>query len=381
MENNNIETNIPKQLKEVMIKESIKKQPFSTLKECLRCYTKAKLTNIAKLHGIHLKQSQRKDEMIGIVEGTLIENISKDSFNMTSLERELLACLSSQDQIEENRLEEIKILKSLGYVYLFYYKKKFYTILPGELSDKFLESYHKKDENTIEENDEMYTYIKALVQLYGVYEVNQLIVVWNRYHREKLNKKKVYEYLDREIDEQKDFYWNFPYIISSYFKEEKEYERFLSAAHNREYYIPTEKEISYFAENQIDQENIYSKLVEEYLRKKARLKEDVLEGIMGSLTFSCIIDKPFQSVFQEIKKAGHIFRDAKEVNDFTQRCVDFNTHTRKWSLKGHKPVELIEKERLNPIPTRAPLIKRKKIGRNDPCPCGSGKKYKKCCGK
>ena len=23
----------------------------------------------------------------------------------------------------------------------------------------------------------------------------------------------------------------------------------------------------------------------------------------------------------------------------------------------------------------------KKVGRNDPCPCGSGKKYKKCCGK
>ncbi|WDV46137.1 preprotein translocase subunit SecA [Clostridiaceae bacterium M8S5] len=27
------------------------------------------------------------------------------------------------------------------------------------------------------------------------------------------------------------------------------------------------------------------------------------------------------------------------------------------------------------------VIKGKKIGRNDPCPCGSGKKYKKCCGK
>ena len=23
----------------------------------------------------------------------------------------------------------------------------------------------------------------------------------------------------------------------------------------------------------------------------------------------------------------------------------------------------------------------KKVGRNDPCPCGSGKKYKQCCGK
>ena len=27
------------------------------------------------------------------------------------------------------------------------------------------------------------------------------------------------------------------------------------------------------------------------------------------------------------------------------------------------------------------VIKGKKIGRNDPCPCGSGKKYKYCCGK
>ena len=26
------------------------------------------------------------------------------------------------------------------------------------------------------------------------------------------------------------------------------------------------------------------------------------------------------------------------------------------------------------------IVKGKKIGRNDPCPCGSGKKYKQCCG-
>ena len=26
------------------------------------------------------------------------------------------------------------------------------------------------------------------------------------------------------------------------------------------------------------------------------------------------------------------------------------------------------------------VVKGEKIGRNDPCPCGSGKKYKKCCG-
>ena len=30
---------------------------------------------------------------------------------------------------------------------------------------------------------------------------------------------------------------------------------------------------------------------------------------------------------------------------------------------------------------RAKTIDGKKIGRNDPCPCGSGKKYKNCCGR
>ncbi len=32
-------------------------------------------------------------------------------------------------------------------------------------------------------------------------------------------------------------------------------------------------------------------------------------------------------------------------------------------------------------PARPALQPQKKIGRNDPCPCGSGKKYKHCCGK
>ena len=40
---------------------------------------------------------------------------------------------------------------------------------------------------------------------------------------------------------------------------------------------------------------------------------------------------------------------------------------------AHEDIEMPEKGR--------PLVREEpKIGRNDPCPCGSGKKYKKCCG-
>ena len=39
--------------------------------------------------------------------------------------------------------------------------------------------------------------------------------------------------------------------------------------------------------------------------------------------------------------------------------------------------EFIEEEKPS-VPASPP--KTKKVGRNDPCPCGSGKKFKKCCG-
>ena len=43
-----------------------------------------------------------------------------------------------------------------------------------------------------------------------------------------------------------------------------------------------------------------------------------------------------------------------------------------------KPEDIADLEQLmNPV---QPLVAEKKVGRNDPCPCGSGKKHKKCCG-
>jgi len=34
-----------------------------------------------------------------------------------------------------------------------------------------------------------------------------------------------------------------------------------------------------------------------------------------------------------------------------------------------------------PAAAPAPIVNaERKIGRNDPCPCGSGRKFKKCCG-
>ena len=48
-------------------------------------------------------------------------------------------------------------------------------------------------------------------------------------------------------------------------------------------------------------------------------------------------------------------------------------------LEPDKPEDITDLDiLLNPLKTK---IVEKKVGRNEPCPCGSGKKYKKCCGK
>lgn len=82
------------------------------------------------------------------------------------------------------------------------------------------------------------------------------------------------------------------------------------------------------------------------------------------------------------------------VQQLTARIMGLYNNTRLWVLKGHTPNELLREENkfLNPMPTEPfkisqqnskviDLQTRTKVGRNTLCPCGSGKKYKKCCGR
>lgn len=63
----------------------------------------------------------------------------------------------------------------------------------------------------------------------------------------------------------------------------------------------------------------------------------------------------------------------------------FNMHDAKadWLYKLPQWNDILTKEEIKQIRKDFMLsktvIKGEKIGRNDPCPCGSGKKYKKCC--
>jgi uncharacterized protein len=74
-----------------------------------------------------------------------------------------------------------------------------------------------------------------------------------------------------------------------------------------------------------------------------------------------------------------IARGDEEVKDHDtasatapDRIADWVVNLNEWRLANYQPMQSIDR--------RGGSASRKKVGRNDPCPCGSGKKYKKCCG-
>ena len=74
----------------------------------------------------------------------------------------------------------------------------------------------------------------------------------------------------------------------------------------------------------------------------------------------------FDSMLQKIDKDVSIFLLKAEIRQNIER--------------KEKPKKLLTNDTEEKVAKKKPL-KKQKIGRNDPCPCGSGKKYKQCCGK
>lgn len=112
---------------------------------------------------------------------------------------------------------------------------------------------------------------------------------------------------------------------------------------------------------------------------------------------------------------GIIMKDMKEANEYLSIWQDINSNARLYANNGQTPTEMRAKAPVHKGPTRLMFgpgmqgtdipktiqdaiksgefggrftvddaeVKRagEKIGRNEPCPCGSRKKYKHCCGK
>ncbi len=127
--------------------------------------------------------------------------------------------------------------------------------------------------------------------------------------------------------------------------------------------------------------------------KLERENSMVWNGLVLYSSYLC-----YEEVYEDIKKVykdglvDPFFIDLEDVDEYISRGWEKNLA----SLKSDRHYQFVEdtvecmewwacfqpdkKVKTKPRKPLETKPKRKKIGRNDPCPCGSGKKYKKCCG-
>lgn len=135
-----------------------------------------------------------------------------------------------------------------------------------------------------------------------------------------------------------------------------------------------------------------------YLRKRAASLSMTPDTFCECLQSVMVVDAPTNEVFLLAGESGLTFNKQWDIGEFATLYQDLNNHTHKHVNRGHTPDELFAMsdrgkklyERLSPVnqmslfdePVNPPKLTL--VGstpRNAPCPCGSGRKYKNCCGK
>jgi hypothetical protein len=95
------------------------------------------------------------------------------------------------------------------------------------------------------------------------------------------------------------------------------------------------------------------------------------------------MEASMEEILNEFERRDISFKNTAQLQEMMPLLIDVSNHTRIWSNRGHTPAELGPPPVKNIIPNNMVRIDRQdkpeKVGRNDLCPCGSGKKYKKCC--
>ena len=135
-----------------------------------------------------------------------------------------------------------------------------------------------------------------------------------------------------------------------------------------------------------------------YLRRRAAKLTLPAEDFCTAIQEIIVIDAPMQEVINIVEEEGLTFNKHWDIGEFATLYQNLNNSTHKHSNCGYTPDELFAMsdrgiklaERNAPIgqmslfdepPVKPKLTIVGRPSRNGPCPCGSGRKYKNCCGK
>ena len=111
--------------------------------------------------------------------------------------------------------------------------------------------------------------------------------------------------------------------------------------------------------------------------RKRFTKSFFLIGFLDGINESLLIELDLDTV-EEDTVISLAFDKERLYKNMVAAKADWLYELPQWKeIFSEEELKKFYKEQKESTTIRKP----KKIGRNDPCPCGSGKKYKKCCGR
>lgn len=224
-------------------------------------------------------------------------------------------------------------------------------------------------------------YARAAVNLYGVISRKEFVDIFNRQNSEQTTEEELYILLLPLVLKQGKYGFYKEYIVHYSFNDNFDHVDYLLAEQaDKPRYIPEKSEFLKYADEDYEDNNHWWKMLR-YMWDIFGLNENTSKGyqeIRSYITYSTGINE----LGPIMDKYNLIFNSEEQLKKFFDLIMHAKNNTRIWENKGHTPAETFDfynKQQENTDKTLKVSKNRREIGRNDPCPCGSGKKYKKCC--
>lgn len=224
-------------------------------------------------------------------------------------------------------------------------------------------------------------YIISCTNLYGVVPFHKIIKIYNSQNRPSICKKNLQALVAdahfADILKKKNIIVENGRFIHETVITYNLIEPLEHVAMGKPYYVPEKNELLRYKDETYYEKTKYQKqlanLIERDFGKVVPSIQKEIDDLVGKLQ---IVNVNFNFVVKNFMER-FTFRNRYQVNEYTKVIMEIANTTRLWENRGFTPKELFELSK--PKPSK--VLVGGKVGRNEPCPCGSGKKYKKCCGR
>ena len=222
-------------------------------------------------------------------------------------------------------------------------------------------------------------YARAAVNLYGIISRDDFVDIFNKQNVDQASGDEIYILLLPLVLKNGWYGFYKEYIVHySFFDDFDQAGYLLEHQTDKPRYIPEKNEfLKYTIEDYVDNDHLWN--VRRFMWDVFGYHKDTSEGYEEVRNY-IIYGDGIKELGSILDRHNLIFNDEKQFQEFINRIMLAKNNTRIWENNGYTPSELHEiliKRDKNIV--KFPTLQRPKVGRNDPCPCGSGKKYKKCC--